>query len=100
MNTKERVLELVRAAGPLTPAQAAETLGLGYERTKKAMQRMARAGELHTYGTGTYSTPVPHDDERDTGDGQRDTGPAHPDAARRMGEPTAAAPVPDRWEWQ
>jgi hypothetical protein len=67
VTTRTDVLELMRQSGPLTPRQVATRLALSYERTKKAMQRMAKAGELHTDGTGSYSLPVPSDtNQRDT----------------------------------
>ena len=60
MSTKTDVLDVVRRSDePLRPSEIATRLGLGYERTKKCMQRMARAGELHTDGTGRYSARVP-----------------------------------------
>ena len=50
MSTKHDVLELLKRSDPLTPTEVATRLGLPYQRTKKAMQRMASTGVLVVNG--------------------------------------------------
>jgi hypothetical protein len=44
--TTSLILRQLTVAGPQTPASIAAALGIPGERAKKAMQRMARTGEL------------------------------------------------------
>jgi hypothetical protein len=94
VSTRDSVLELLRRSEvPLKPNEVATTLGLGYDRTKKAMQRMARAGELTTDGTGHYSARVPHGKQRDT------SGPHIRMDREEWENPSPPSRLRRRWEW-
>jgi DNA-binding MarR family transcriptional regulator len=54
--TRNQILAVIAQHGPQTPKSAAEHLGMRRERTKKALQRMAAAGELKKVTRGRYGT--------------------------------------------
>jgi len=53
-SARNDVLMLLKRSEPLAPSTVATRLALPYERTKKAMQRLARAGELERDTDGRY----------------------------------------------
>jgi hypothetical protein len=53
--TRRRILAHLRERGPATPKAIAEAVGIDHENAKKVCQRMARAGQTETDGSGVYS---------------------------------------------